>query len=78
MRVSIASFALAWLVASVAASPVVDISVATEEASPLEERACSNGGICGGQIPPGTQPVYCCIGYTCKYWGRPVGVCAKA
>ncbi|CAH0047773.1 unnamed protein product [Clonostachys solani] len=43
MRVSIASFAFAWLVTSVAASPVVDIS-ATEAASPLEERDCSKAG----------------------------------
>ncbi|CAI6094467.1 hypothetical protein V2G26_014937 [Clonostachys chloroleuca] len=77
MRVSITSFAFAWLVASVVASPVVDISAATEEASPLEKRECSKAGICGGAIPPGTQPVYCCIGYSCQFWGRPVGVCAK-
>ncbi|CAH0041152.1 unnamed protein product, partial [Clonostachys rhizophaga] len=77
MRVPITSFTLAWLVASVAASPVVDISAAAEEASPLEKRECSKAGICGGAIPPGTQPVYCCIGYSCQFWGRPVGVCAK-
>lgn len=45
MRLSIASFAFAWLVASVVASPVVDISAATEEASPLEKRECSKAGM---------------------------------